>query len=163
MRIDFDHIRQKIDENKYPVLGFGTGRTVYDADNGYVVKVARNKKGIVQNKAEQQISSQDEDDIFAKILAVSEDSKYLIMEKAEKVNSISEVWKYYNVHSNRELFRLEQFRGLTTKYGLLYADLYRKDSWGLVKEKPLIIDFGFTRETRKYYFQLFALMPTRNR
>jgi hypothetical protein len=163
MRIDFDHIRQKIDENKYPVIGYGTGRIVYDAENSYVIKVARNDKGIAQNKAEQRIASLDQNSVFAKIIAVSDDSKYLIMEKAEKINSISEVWKHYQVRNNRELFQLEQFRGMMSTYGLLYADLYRKDSWGLIEGRPVIIDYGFTKETRKYYFRGFNFMPNRKR
>lgn len=155
MRIDFDRIRHNIEEKKYPVIGVGSARTVYDAQNGYVVKAARNNRGIAQNKAEKQIEAQDHNHIFAKILAVSDDFIYLIMEKAEKINSLMEIWKYYHVRNSRELFRLEEFRNLTAKYDLLYVDLFRKNSWGWVKQKPVIIDFGFTRETRRYYMNFF--------
>lgn len=155
MRIDFDRIRHNIEENKYPIIGVGSARIVYDAQNGYVVKAARNKRGIAQNKAEKQIEAQDHNHIFARVLAVSDDFAYLIMEKAERINSLQEVWEYYKVRSNHELFQLEEFRNLTARYNLLYADLYRKNSWGMVNQKPVIIDFGFTRETRKYYRNFF--------
>lgn len=155
MGIDFDHIRKNIEEQKYPIIGAGTARIVYDCKNGYVVKAAKNNKGFVQNKAEKEIEAKDTDHIFAKVLACSEDYKYLVMEKAERINSIAEVWKFYNVRNNRELFQQDSFKDLYIKYNLLYPDLCRQNSWGLVDGKPVIIDFGFTRETRKYYTQFF--------
>jgi hypothetical protein len=149
--IDFENIRLNIEKKSYQLVGIGTGRYVYDLDNGYVVKAARNRKGLAQNKAEYQIASTDHSHVFAKITAVSEDQKYLVMEKAEKINSLSEVWEYYHVRNNRELFRIEKFREAVRKNNLLLPDLGRKNSWGKVKGKPVIIDYGFTREVSKYY------------
>ena len=151
MVVDFDNISQNISQRKYSVIGSGSGRLVFDMGNGYVVKMAKNKKGIAQNKAEYQIAAADHSDLFAKIVTVSEGYRYLVMEKAERIRSISVVWNYFNVHSNRELSQLELFNNILEKYDLLMSDLYRKTSWGIVSGRPVIIDYGFTRETRKLY------------
>lgn len=151
MAIDFKDIKINIEKKTYPLIGTGTGRNVYDLENGYVVKTARNRRGLAQNKAEHQIAASDHSHIFAKVIAVSEDQRYLIMEKAERINSLSEVWGYYHVRNNRELFRLKKFREAYSKNNLLLPDLGRKNSWGKVRGKPVIIDFGFTREVSRYY------------
>jgi hypothetical protein len=151
MGIDFAYIKTNIEKKTYRLIGSGSGRQVYDLDNGYVVKTAKNRKGLAQNKAEYQIAKTNHSHIFAKIVAISEDSIFLIMKKAEIVKNISEVWNYYHVKSNRELFRINEFQDLTKKYNLLYPDLRRPSSWGLIKGKPVIIDYGFTREVSKYY------------
>lgn len=151
MGIDFEYIGKNIENKKYQLIGMGSGRYVYDLGNGYVVKMARNKRGLLQNKAEYQIASANHSRILARIQAVSDDFHYLIMEKADKIREISEVLQYYEVHNFRELFRLEDFKEFTKKNELVLVDLRRLNSWGMVKGKPVIIDFGFTREVSKYY------------
>lgn len=149
--VDFDHISQNISKHKYRLIGSGSGRLVFDLDNGYVVKAAKNRKGIAQNKAEYKIASMKGSDLFAEITGISEDSYYLVMEKAERIKSISEIWDYYHVGSNHELFKLDLFKDFGVKYSLLYGDLCRKSSWGFINRRPKIIDYGFTKETKKYY------------
>ncbi len=151
MGIDFNIIKVNIESKKYQLIGSGSGRYVFDLDNGYVVKMAKNKKGFVQNKAEHQISVADHSKIFAKIVAVSEDYQYLIMERAQSVVSMAQIWDFYHVRNNRELFRLEDIRNVIRKNNLLTPDLRRRNSWGMIKGKPVIIDFGFTREVSRYY------------
>ncbi len=151
MNVNFDNISKNIKENKYGYIGSGSGRLVYDLNNGYVVKKAKNKKGLMQNKTEYNIASTNHSRILARITAVSDDFNYLIMEKADKLKSISEVWKYYDVANFKELFALEEFKSLSNKNDLLVVDLRRLTSWGLVKGKPVIIDFGFTKEVSRLY------------
>jgi hypothetical protein len=148
---DFDEISKNIDRKAYPVLGWGSGRIVYDLQNGYVVKAAKNKRGIEQNRAEHQIAGMDQYEVFAKITDNSEDFRYLIMEKAAHIRTFTEVWRFYKVRNHVQLFSLREFRDLSAKYDLLPADLRRRSSWGLVNGKPVIIDFGFTRKVRHFY------------
>ncbi|NLO09202.1 MAG: hypothetical protein GX129_04950 [Clostridiales bacterium] len=151
MEIDFNTIRNNINIKAYRIIGWGTGRTVFDLENGYVVKAAKNRKGIEQSKAEYRISNMDQNNIFAQVIALSDDYKYLIMEKAQRINSFSVIWDYYKVRNNRQLFSLEVFNKLLPMYDLLPNDLYRLSSWGIVKERPVIVDYGFTRGVRKFY------------
>lgn len=152
MRIDFDQIKTNIRDGAYESLGSGSGRRVFDLENGYVVKVAKNRKGIAQNEAEYQISSTSNSNLFAKVLEVSEDYRLLIMQKAEKIIYISEVWNYFNVKNNRELYKVDEIKYISSEYNLLMADLYRPVNWGKINSKVVIIDFGFTRRVRKKYY-----------
>lgn len=151
MNINFENISKNIRLRAYPKLGSGSGRVVYDLNNGYVVKAAKNGKGIEQNKAEQQISDMGDWKIFAKVVAYSDDYSLLVMEKARRIRSFKEVWSYYRVSNNRQLFSSDEFRPILVKNELLTADLCRLSSWGIINERPVIIDYGFTRKVMKYY------------
>lgn len=152
MRIDFEQIKSNIRDGAYESLGSGSGRRVFDLNNGYVVKVAKNRKGIAQNEAEFQIASSSNSELFANILQVSEDYRMLIMQKAEMIKHISEVWEYFHVKNNREFYKVAEIQYIASQYNLLMADLYRPVNWGKINSKPVIIDFGFTRKVRKKYY-----------
>ncbi|MDF2676204.1 MAG: hypothetical protein K0Q97_497 [Bacillota bacterium] len=151
-KIDFYQISLNIERRYYKFIGMGSGRIVYDLENGYVVKVAKNKKGIAQNKTEYKISLLDNTNLFAKVLDVSENFEYLIMEKAIKINDIYYVWKYFNVRSNKQLYRVKELQNISYRYGLLLIDLRRPVNWGLLNGRPVIIDYGYTEEVRRRYY-----------
>lgn len=153
LKVDFEQINLDIKNRTYKHIGSGSGRQVFDLENGYVVKMGRNKKGIAQNEAEFQIASTNKSDFLAKIPQASDNFKFIIMEKADKVRSITSVWKYYNVKNNKELFELKELKDIYTQNNLLLPDLYRPDNWGRIGERLVIIDYGFTwKVKRKYYF-----------
>ncbi len=151
MDIDIEVIKTNLRLKSYPLIGVGSGRAVYDLNNGYVVKAAKNRKGIEQNKAEYQISEMNHQNIFAKVAAHSEDYRFLVMEKAQRISSFAEIWKYYNVKNNRQLFSSDEFRTILVKNDLLTADLYRLSSWGIINGRPVMIDYGFTKRVSKFY------------
>jgi hypothetical protein len=144
-----------IKKGNYTSLGSGSGRQVYDLDNGYVVKVARNRKGIAQNKVEQHISSSSSTLILAEVMQTSEDFSLLIMEKAEKITNISDVWDYFHVKSNRELLQKRELKELYTKHHLLPPDLCRACNWGRIQNSMVIIDYGFTSAVKRKYYSFF--------
>jgi hypothetical protein len=125
---------------------------VYDLGNGYVVKVARNKRGIAQNKVEHHIASKSNSALFAKVPQVSSNYHLLIMEKADRIKNMSEVWKHFDVQNNRQLFRLKELKDIPSKYGLLLPDLCRPVNWGKTDRGPVIIDYGFTWRVRNNYY-----------
>ena len=129
----------------YKYIGSGSCRKVYDLDNGYVVKVAK-------NKAEYTISLHDYSNLFARVIQVSNDFKFLIMEKAEKINDISYVWDYFNVSNKRELFNIDELQKIKKDYNLILGDFGKKSSWGTINGRPVIIDYGFTISVRKKYY-----------
>lgn len=153
IKFDFDIIYTNIKNGSYKYIGSGSGRRVYDLGNGYVIKAAKNSKGIAQNKEEFHISSVDKSGLFAKTPEVSKDFVFLIMEKADRISNISYVWKYFNVHNNKELFQLDNIYYIFDQYHLIRVDLSRSNSWGFINGRPVIIDYGFTKSVkRKYYF-----------
>ena len=155
MKYDFEQIGLNIRKKIYRYIGSGSGRYVFDLGDGFVVKAAKNRKGLAQNKAEYQIASIDDSHIFAKILQVSEDYQLLIMEKAEKVENISEVWNYFNVKSNNGFYQLKELKDISAKHHLILKDLSRPVNWGTINGRPVIIDYGFTRKVKKKYYSLF--------
>lgn len=151
--IDFDIIIMNIRKGIYRNIGSGSGRQVFDIGNGYVAKVAKNKRGIAQNEAEYHIASMDTSNLFAKIRGASEKFDIIIMEKAERIRNFNDIKNYFNVRNSYELFKKEEIQYIFKDYNLMPQDLSRVDSWGLVDGRPVIIDYGFTWYVkRKYYF-----------
>lgn len=150
----FRQISRNISKGYYRYIGKGSGRIVYDLGNGQVVKYAKNIKGIAQNIEEYSIALLDDSGLFAKVLKVSDDYRYLIMDKADRVKDISFVWKYFHVRSNKELYQVRKIREIAEKYNLLISDLGRAVNWGQINGKPMIIDYGFTRQVRSRYYRL---------
>lgn len=74
------------------------------------------------------------------------------MQKADKINSITDILYYFNVRSIDELFSLREFQNIVYRYNLLVNDLCRTSSWGIVNGEPVIIDYGFTREVSARYY-----------
>ena len=74
------------------------------------------------------------------------------MQKADKINSITDILYYFNVRSIDELFSLREFQNIVYRYNLLANDLCRTSSWGIVNGEPVIIDYGFTREVSARYY-----------
>lgn len=151
----FDIITEKLQRGEYRYLGSGSGRKVFDLGNGQVVKYAKNRRGIAQNETEYFIASSDHSGLFSKISQISEDHRLLIMEKADQVRNMTQVWNYYKVSNNRELFRLEAFRRILHDYHLLQVDLCRYSNWGSIGGRPVIIDYGFTLNVKKKYYTPF--------
>ena len=160
MDIDFMDVEYKIDIEEYKYIGKGSGRVVYDLGNGYVVKVAINNKGFAQNKIEYNLSSYDESGIFAKIVSSSNNFKYIIMEKAEKIKNLIPVRNYFNVKNNKQLFQTKFIKEISSKYNLSTADLKRPSSWGLINGVPKIIDYGLTTKVyMNYYLKENLIVP----
>ena len=152
MGFDFEQIKLNISNQVYKRIGSGSGRRVFDLGNEYVVKMAKNNRGFAQNEAEYRISSTDHSNLFAKIPIVSEDFSLLIMEKADKIEKFSEVLKFYNVKSNRQLFKIEGLNEISSKYNLILPELCRPVNWGKINERPVIVDYGFTWKVKKKYY-----------
>ncbi|WP_294385063.1 hypothetical protein [uncultured Clostridium sp.] len=152
MYIDIYHILYGIECGMYRYIGAGSARKVYDLNNGFVIKIARNIKGIAQNEAEFLISNDDESSLFAKVYFLSDDYKYLIMEKANGIKSEKELLNYFKIQNKKQLKSNEDIKEVHDKYNLVWADLYKFTSWGKIKDKLVLIDYGYTKEIyNKFY------------
>lgn len=136
----------------YKYIGDGSSREVYDLNNGYVLKVAKNSAGLAQNKSEYKIYKKDNSRLFADIVYVSDDYNFVIMRKAKRVHDILEVWDYFNVSSKFEFYNLNFIRRMKFKYNLVLADLNRPSSWGIIDKRYVIIDYGFTNEVKDKHY-----------
>ena len=152
MVIAFNQIMFNITRGYYRYIASGSGRQVFDLGNGYVIKVAINNAGIAQNKAEYKISSNDHSSLFAKVIQASNDFTLLIMQKADKIYNISHVLKYFNVTSKRDLLNSKELQNIKSNYNLVLSDFDRTSSWGMINGRPVIIDYGFTRDVVERYY-----------
>lgn len=148
----FNQIMFNLYGGYYRYIGSGSSREVFDLGNGYVIKVAKNMAGIAQNQTEYAISYYENSNLFAKVVEVSDNFYFLIMEKADKIDNISEVFKYFKVSGKKELFHLKKLQNMKKNYNLLLGDFDRKSNWGIIKGRPVIIDYGFTREISERYY-----------
>jgi hypothetical protein len=158
--VNFKQISLNIRRGTYKCIGIGSGRIVFDLGNGYVVKAARNQRGIGQNKAEYKIFLTDNSGLFANISIVSEGFGFLVMEKANRIKDISYVWNYFNVKNNQELYQMQKLQDICSRHGLLKWDFGRAVNWGQINGKPIIIDYGFTKEVRRRFYMplLFRIL-----
>ena len=149
----YDVIKYKLRNGFCRYIGGGSSREVFDLGNGYVIKIAKNKAGIAQNKAEYRISEYDGDYIFARVIQEFNDCESIIMRKAKKVKNISRVYEYFGVDSKEEFNRCYEIRRIKNEYNLVFGDLNRKSSWGIIDGNMVIIDYGFTHKVQKKYYK----------
>lgn len=153
MYIDFNDIIYNIANGEYRYIGSGSSRTVFDMRNGFVIKVAKNIKGIAQNKVEYEISNDDYTNLFANVYYASENYKYLIMEKAIPIKREIEFLRYFGINNRKELASIEEIKDIQYRYNLVFADLYKLTSWGKVKGRIVLIDYGYTKEIYDKYYK----------
>ncbi|MHB1150881.1 MAG: hypothetical protein ACYCWE_01580 [Eubacteriales bacterium] len=153
MFINFNEIIRDINLNNYGYIGSGSGREVYDLHNGYVVKIAKNIKGLAQNEVEHYISDNTDSDLLAKVTYISNDLKYLVMEKADKVKHMSGILRYFNVNKKRKLGNIREIRKIAERFDLVYADFFKPNTWGKINGRYVIVDYGYTRSVREKYYQ----------
>ncbi|WP_310602086.1 hypothetical protein [Anaerosporobacter sp.] len=142
--IDFKQIRKDLNHDRYEYIGSGSSRSVYDLENGYVVKAALNYGGLSQNRLEHKIYMQEQAPLFAPILTISEDAMFLIMKKGERLSDLNQVLEYYQVSTMQQLIREDYFIKIRETYRLASGDLRRKSSWGMIDEVPVLVDYGYT-------------------
>lgn len=152
MFISYNDIIYNINRGVYRYIGEGSSRQVFDINNGYVVKIAKNKAGILQNKVESYISLNEEAYIFAKVKYYSIDYSYIVMPKARSINNISYVYDYFGVKNKREFLNLRLIKRLIDKYNLVPGDIVRKSSWGIIDGGMYMIDYGFTKQIEEKYY-----------
>ena len=152
MYIDIEYILYGIKSGMYRYIGAGSARKVYDLNNGFVLKIARNIMGIAQNEAEFLIFNESKLDLLARVYFVSDDYKYLIMKKAKSIKNEKEFLNYFNIENKKDIKNKESIKEIHDKYNLVWADLYKFTSWGIVNNRYVLIDYGYTKEIyNKYY------------
>lgn len=156
---------QLLKANQPMPIGVGTGRVVYDLGDGRVIKIAKNKRGIMQNKTEAFVySSSFDKSIFPVICCVDPNLRYIICEKATVINegTFQEIVGVglsdflYNVRFLKNLVTPNWLHvktiDLITRFDLDRFDISSETSWGVVGERIVLLDYGLTLDSaRKYY------------
>lgn len=163
-------------------IGSGTSRVVYKIDDEKVLKLAKNKKGLAQNKLEIDLYDELENtsSILAKVFDYDKDDMWLEMELAKKITNrkfeeltgfklkdmedffISQKLKRRTDHKiSDDIFDTEIFmdlQDLVFGYNIVYGDLSRLSSWGVVirdgEETPVLVDFGLNEKIHYEYYSV---------
>ncbi len=161
MAYDVQDILSKIRNGEYKLIGFGSCRRVFNLNNGYVVKVATDERGIEQNKAENSIFHNSKSPFFAEINHISDDCRFLVMAKAKQIKKIRTVYNFYKVRNLDHLLKVNNLYEDLKNNELSTGDLNRASSWGFVNGVPVIIDYGLTRSLFKKYYGRNMLLRRR--
>ena len=125
--------------------GEGSSRRVVPIDNDIVIKIAKNTKGIEQNRAEYSISK----DMYAHRMNdcfwISDDGKYLAAARCEPIKDFEFDAMRQQIADDDDMtfddFVLECQDG----FDLIPGDIWSDSSWGKTSSgKYVLIDFGCT-------------------
>lgn len=141
---------------KYEFLGEGASRVVYGIDENFVVKISKNKTGKYQCKTENYIYStlsEKNKKYFCPIVWYK--SGMIVMRRAISFSEIlnrkhGSIFEYSNIKKDSEFFK--NVRKISKHYDLLYPDVKTISSWGILDDKPVLIDYGCTNKLYDYYF-----------
>lgn len=165
MQQEYEAIYKKLTKGELKFIGNGSCRRVFDLGNGNVIKVAKDIRGVFQNKAEYSIFHNCKSDFFAELKSISNDGRFLIMAKAKKIRHIRNVYDYYKVNGSNNLLRQNYLSEDIKNNSISRGDLRRAANWGIVNGRPVIIDYGLTKEiykkyyNRKLFFRKFKKLP----
>lgn len=148
-----DHHALKKD---YKFLGQGASRIVYAINDAYVVKLSKNRTGKYQCRTEYYIYNNIDKKYkkyFCPIVWYKEGM--IVMKRAETFSEIlglrhGSIFEYTSIKRNSEFFKT--LKKIATHYDLLYPDIKAISSWGILEQKPVLIDYGCTNSLYDKYF-----------
>jgi len=169
-------------KSKLKKLGVGSSREVFEIDDNWVLKLAKNPKGLGQNRMESDSGLINMYDFLPKIKDSDDEDRWIIVENCEKITpkefeSLTKIdfklfskflrdfervdrknlQKKYSEdiipHIEDEDDFIFQIRDLLGSTDLLPGDFEKISSFGKNKGKIKIIDWGFTKDVHKTYYQ----------
>lgn len=157
--------RKDFAKKKFLLLNKGSGRLVFQIGDEYILKLAKNNKGIAQNKTEIKISNSGKyKNIIANIFEYDDNGFYLIQQKAKPINDT--IFKeltglqlegfLYSIRFNREWDKkwngynfYNEVKELINEFGLDRFDIANETSWGVINGKVIIVDYGLDNITAR--------------
>jgi hypothetical protein len=138
---------------KFLFLGEGISREVYAIDDDYVIKVAKGREGLYQNKVERYVFTHCDKNLkkyLCPILWFRSDM--IFMPRAIPLSSLTSK-KYLDIKKIRsDENAYEDLKYLINRFYLFYEDIESVSSWGLINGLPVLIDYGCTNELGDLYY-----------
>lgn len=175
--LDNFNSRKKYAEKNLEHLSSGSSRLVYKAPDNSVIKLAKNDKGLAQNKAEanpkmkskfiNEIISHDKDYIWIqthllKKITVDDFKKMTGLDFHDFGDMISYGLRHVSDSSkdkpssfdkiSKSSFYKEMLR-IGKKFKLMPGDLIRISSWGTKNNCPILIDAGLTKDVYDSFYE----------
>ena len=171
---NFEDRVEKASKNKdWKKLGEGSSRTIFQISDSLILKIAHNEAGIAQNEAEMAMHSP----CLNNILAADSDARWVITRFSETMEKKdfeeytgfpmdtfmrSLLDTFNNEHheplpkEHEEIKQLPLFRELVKlvlKHQLQLGDCRKTSSWGMLDGRPVLRDFGLTKEVYKDHYK----------
>ncbi len=169
---DFED-RVELAEENFDKLGEGSSRTIFQISDSLVLKVAHNDKGLAQNEAEMSLNSP----CINNVLVADPEAKWIIVRFTETMTeedfkeaigiSFKSFMKaLYFKHNNEihdgmpddyeDICKNAFFKCISRtaiEHDLQIGDVAKASSWGLMDGKPLLRDFGLTKDVFIDYYE----------
>lgn len=175
--LDTFRARKRYAERNLKRLSSGSSRLVYLTSKGTILKLAKNEKGLAQNKAESNPKMKSK--YLNKILRYAKNNVWIETEKLEKIKAkqFEEMTGVdFQLFSDAISYGLKDVAGTThekpvdfdevkgsdvykemlslgKKFKLMPGDMARISSWGTLKGQPILIDAGLTREVYDEFYE----------
>lgn len=168
--------RKKYAEKNLKHLSSGSSRIVYKASDGTIIKLAKNDKGIAQNKAEANPKMKSK--FLNKIIGYSKNYVWIQTHFLKKIKvgdfeemtgldfndfgdnisyglkNISESDKKkpdsFDEVSKSDIYK--EICRIAKKFKLMPGDLVRISSWGTKDDLPILIDAGLTKDVYEDFY-----------
>jgi hypothetical protein len=177
-KLETYHARKKYAEKNLKNLSSGSSRIVYLTPEKTIIKLAKNDKGIAQNKAESNPKMKCK--YINKIIKHAENYSWIETHFLDKITTkefkkltgldfddFGEAIRYglKNVSGNTDKPKPENFeeieksdiykelKEIGKKFKLMPGDLARISSWGTKDNKPILIDAGLTKDVFERYYE----------
>lgn len=177
-KLETYNARKKYAERNLKHLSSGSSRIVYLTPGKTIVKLAKNDKGIAQNKAEANPKMKSK--YLNEILGCAKNYAWCETHYLDKItekefedmtdisfNDFGEAIRYglKNVSGNTDKEKPENFdqvaksdiykemKDIGEKFKLLPGDMARISSWGTKDGRPILIDAGLTRDIFDEYYE----------
>lgn len=157
-------------KTNFQKIGSGSSRNAYIYDDKHVLKLAKNEKGLYQNRRESDyLIASHYSDIVAVTVDSDPDDKWIVSQIAKKITEsrfkqltkidfivfVNYIKNFFN-YSNRGLFHISdedkeilknneyvvKVIDLAGNYNLLPADLAKISSYGEIDGRAVLIDYG---------------------
>lgn len=177
-KLETYNARKKYAEKNLEHLSSGSSRIVYLSSKDTIIKLAKNDKGVAQNKAE---SNPDiKSDLANKVIRHADNYSWIESAYIDKITNkefkemtgmdfddFGESIRYglKNVSGNKDREKPENFediegsdlykelKELGKKFKLMPGDLARISSWGKKDGKPILIDVGLTKDVFEDFYE----------
>ncbi|MDD3223832.1 MAG: hypothetical protein PHX70_03835 [Clostridium sp.] len=143
-------------KKEYEFLGQGASRIAYGIDDNYVIKISKNRTGKYQCKTEHFIYNDLKPEYKKYFCPVIWYKPGMIaMMRANSFTKIlgikhGSIFDYTTIKRNSVFFK--NIKKIASHYDLLYPDIKTISSWGILDDKPVLIDYGCTNSLYDRYF-----------
>lgn len=157
-----------------PYVGMGSSRIVFKVNDESALKIALNEKGKEQNKAEKNTCGA-HPELVSQVISAASDGSWILSQFAEpmtkeefkKLTGIKWGEFYFGIkylstqnpslelhyNSVKENHFFKTIVEAINACGYIASDIIKLDSWGILNNRPIIIDSGFTRAVYEAFYQ----------